>query len=33
MVTALQKAATYFDTEIVEPLRQKTMARKLTDGV
>ena len=29
MVTALQKAATYFDTEIVEPLRQKTMARKL----
>ena len=29
MVTALQKAATYFDTEIVAPLRQKTMARKL----
>ena len=29
MVTALEKAATYFDTEIVEPLRQKTMARKL----
>jgi len=29
MATALQKAATYFDTEIVEPLRQKTMARKL----
>ena len=29
MVTALQKAATYFDIEIVEPLRQKTMARKL----
>ena len=29
MATALQKAATYFDTEIVAPLRQKTMARKL----
>lgn len=29
MTTALEKAATYFDTEIVEPLRQKTMARKL----
>ena len=29
MATALQKAATYFDTEIVNPLRQKTMARKL----
>lgn len=27
--TALQKAATYFDGEIVLPLRQKTMARKL----
>ena len=29
MATALQKAATYFDTEIVAPLRQKAMARKL----
>lgn len=29
MTTALEKAATYFDTEIVAPLRQKTMARKL----
>jgi len=29
MTTALEKAATYFDTEIVAPLRQKTMGRKL----
>ena len=29
MVSALQKAATYFDTEIVAPLRQRAMARKL----
>ena len=29
MTTALEKAATYFDTEIVEPLRQKVMGRKL----
>ena len=29
MATALQKAATYFDTEIVSPLRQRAMGRKL----